>query len=113
MKQIKKAGKYTVILNAGLLRKNLTVFINISLKEHQFSTRNKFVEDISKLKYVMEFYNTSGRYDFLLKVKVNSVIEYKDFLINKISHLDNIRDIESQIVLDEIKCTTALALDTI
>jgi len=113
IKKLEKSGAikgYVAILNANVVNKNLIVFMNITIKEHGNIQRNKFIEDISKLKDVSEFYHTSGAYDFLAKVRFSNVREYRDFLVNNIAQQENISDIDSQIVLEEIKASTYICL---
>ncbi|MBT3684247.1 MAG: Lrp/AsnC family transcriptional regulator [Cryomorphaceae bacterium] len=113
IKKLEKSGAikgYVAILNANVVNKNLIVFMNITIKEHGNIKRNKFIEDISKLKDVSEFYHTSGSYDFLAKVRFSNVREYRDFLVNHIAQQENISDIDSQIVLEEIKASTYICL---
>ena len=58
IKKLEKSGAikgYVAILNANVVNKNLIVFMNITIKEHGNIKRNKFIEDISKLKDVSEF----------------------------------------------------------
>lgn len=113
IKKLEKSGAikgYVAILNANVVNKNLIVFMNITIKEHGNVKRNKFIKDISKLKDVSEFYHTSGAYDFLAKVRFSNVREYRDFLVNHIAQQENISDIDSQIVLEEIKASTYICL---
>jgi Lrp/AsnC family leucine-responsive transcriptional regulator len=96
--------------SADIINKSLIVFMNFTIKEHGHKRRKKFIDDISKLKDVSELYHTSGAYDFLAKVRFSSVKEYRDFLVNHIAIVENISDIDSQIVLEEIKASTYINL---
>ena len=65
--------------------------------------RNLFVENIMKLDQINELHHTSGSFDFVATAIFFSIVEYKDFLISKLSTIPNIQDIESQIVLETHK----------
>jgi Lrp/AsnC family leucine-responsive transcriptional regulator len=113
IKKLEKLGvikEYVAILNADIVNKGLIVFMNITIKEHGHKSRKKFIDDISRLKDVSELYHTSGAYDFLAKVRFSSVKEYRDFLVNHIAIVENISDIDSQIVLEEIKASNYINL---
>ena len=113
IKKLEKQGiikKYVAILNPDLLNKNLVVFMNITVKAHDKISRDKFVNDMSALKDVTELYHTSGSHDFLVKVRFSNIKSYKDFLVNEVSSIANIGDIDSQIVLEEIKSSTSLII---
>lgn len=114
IKKLEKRGvikRYVALLEPDLLNKSLVVFMNITIKEHDQESRNRFINSVKKLKYVSEFYHTSGTYDFLLKVRFSNIREYKDFLVNDIASIVNVGDIDSQIVLEEIKSVTNIILD--
>jgi len=111
LEQIGIIKKYVALLNADLLNQSLTVFLNICIKEHQKDQRQKFINKIKELEVISEFYHTSGAYDFLAKVRFANVKEYRDFLVNDIASIENIGDIDSQIVLEEIKSSTQIKLN--
>ena len=60
--------KYIAILDAEKLNQGLIVFCNIRLKQHDRNIGHTFVDDIHNIDEVVECYNVSGDYDFLLKV---------------------------------------------
>lgn len=109
IKKLEKSGiikAYVAILDAEVLGKGFIVFMNITIKDHSHEQRDKFIKAISQLRDVSELYYTSGSFDFIAKVRFASVKEYRDFLVNEIATVDNISDIDSQIVLEEIKSST-------
>ena len=113
IRKLEKKGiikQYVALLDAELLDKSLIVFLNLTIKEHHMEARNKLLKKLTDLKDVTELYHTSGTYDFLAKVRFSNIKEYKDFLINHIASIENISDIESQIVLEEIKHSTKVNL---
>jgi len=113
IRKLEKKGiikQYVALLDAELLEKSLIVFLNLTIKEHNMEARNKLLKKLTDLKDVTELYHTSGTYDFLAKVRFSNIKEYKDFLINHIASIENISDIESQIVLEEIKHSTKVNL---
>lgn len=114
IKKLQSSGiikQYVALLDADLLGKNITVFINITIKDHHANKREEFVNKMKSLEAVVEFYHTSGSFDFLAKVRFSNIQEFRNFLVNEVSSIYNISDIESQIVLEEIKYSTKLVLD--
>ena len=109
IKKLEKLGvikDYVAILDAEILGKGFIVFMNITIKDHSHEQRQAFIKALSSLKDVSELFYTSGSFDFMAKVRFASVKEYRDFLVNEIATVDNISDIDSQIVLEEIKSST-------
>ncbi len=106
IKKLEKLGfieKYVAILNADLLDKSLTVFCNITLKEHTKEIGNQFVKDIKSLTEVTECYNISGDYDFLLKIQVDDMKAYQNFVLNRLGEIQNIGSAHSTFVMGTIK----------
>ena len=113
IKKLEKAGfikRYVALLNTDLLNKQIIVFMNITIKDHHKEARDEFVRSLEALDEVSEFYHTSGSFDFLAKVRFANIKVYRDFLVNKVAAIRNISDIDSQIVLEEIKYSTKIYL---
>ncbi|MBU2905968.1 Lrp/AsnC family transcriptional regulator [Arenibacter algicola] len=113
IKRLEKNGyikKYVAVLDAEKLDKGLTVFCNITLKQHTREIGNKFVKDIVAIKEVTECYNVSGDYDFLLKVMVKDMKHYQDFVLNHLGSIKNIGSAHSTFVMGDIKNTYAVPI---
>jgi len=114
IKKLQKTGiikQYVALLDADILDKSILVFMNITIKDHHSEKRNEFVQEMQKLKDVIEFYHTSGSFDFLVKVRFSDIRSFKNFLVNEVASILNMGDIESQIVLEEIKYSTKIIID--
>ena len=113
IKRLEKKGlieKYIAIVNAEKVGKNLTVFCNIILKKHTKEIVNKFVMDIVSLKEVVECYNISGDYDFLLKIVIKDMKHYQYFVINELGSVENIGSAHSTFVIGVTKHNYAVPL---
>jgi Lrp/AsnC family leucine-responsive transcriptional regulator len=106
IKRLRRDGfieKYTIELNRKKLNKNLIVFCNVSLKEHAQQFLTQFERDVQTVPEVVECYCVSGGSDFLLKVIVSDIEEYKDFILNKLAAISNIGSAQSHFVITEAK----------
>lgn len=113
IKKLEKTGfikQYVALLNTDLLNKHIIVFMNITIKDHHKEARDTFVKSMEALDEVSEFYHTSGSFDFLAKVRFANIKDYRNFLVNDVASIRNISDIDSQIVLEEIKYSTRVVL---
>ncbi|MFT4205273.1 MAG: Lrp/AsnC family transcriptional regulator [Chitinophagaceae bacterium] len=97
--------KYIAILDAQKFDKGFIVFCNIRLKQHDKQIGRDFVEDILKIDEVVECYNISGDYDFILKVYARDMKHYQDFVFNKLGEVGSIGSTHSTFVMAEIKNT--------
>jgi DNA-binding Lrp family transcriptional regulator len=114
IKKLEKSGiikKYVALVDAIKLNKKFTVFINMTIQSHTKVARNNFLKELSKLNEIAELYHTSGAHDFVAKAKFEDVADYRAFLVNQISAIPNISDIDSQIVLEEVICSTKVLVD--
>ncbi|CAG4993455.1 hypothetical protein DYBT9275_01173 [Dyadobacter sp. CECT 9275] len=99
---------YVALVDREKVGKKLMAFCNIALKEHSKVMGEKFVKAVSAMPEVMECFNISGDYDFLLKVVVEDMSQYQQFLMQKLGSLDNIGSTHSLFVMGEIKNSTHL-----
>jgi Lrp/AsnC family leucine-responsive transcriptional regulator len=113
IKRLERDGyimKYVALLDKQKLKKGMTVFCNVRLKEHAKNVGANFVKDIVALPEIIECYNIAGDYDFMLKILVEDMTSYQDFVMNKLSTIENIGNTHSVFVMGEIKHSTALAI---
>ncbi|WP_276484035.1 Lrp/AsnC family transcriptional regulator [Paraflavitalea pollutisoli] len=95
--------KYIALIDAEKLQYGLIVFCNIKLKQHDKKIGHDFVADIMRLNEVVECYNISGDYDFLLKVVARDMKHYQDFVFNKLGSVKSIGSTHSTFVMSETK----------
>jgi DNA-binding Lrp family transcriptional regulator len=114
VKRLEKEGvikKYIAIIDREKVDKDLMVFCSIRLKEHAQEMGKNFVNEIQNMTEVVECFNISGDFDFLLKVLVKDMKAYQAFLMNKLASLENIGSTHSNFVMSEIKVNTVLEFD--
>lgn len=105
-KRLERRGyikKYVAVLNADYLGLGLLVFCKVKLTQINHELADAFTRRIMRLAEVTECYNTSGSYDYLLKVSVRDMKQYQEFVLNKLGDIDNIGSIESTFVMSEVK----------
>src|SRR5688500_4425609 len=71
LKRLAKHGvirQYAAILDSRMLKKSIMVICNISLKDHDKKTAQGLIESIKKFPEVLECYNISAEFDFMLKI---------------------------------------------
>ena len=86
------------------------VFLSITMESHKAETLREFQVEISKFPEVMECYHLAGSFDFLLKALVRDMDEYADFVNRKLANMNNIRLVQSLMVLKKVKQTNVLPL---
>ena len=69
-----------------------------------------FARRIQRIPEVTECYNTSGSYDYLLKVRAADMKQYQDFLLTKLGDIEHVSSIESTFVMSEVKQNNGINL---
>lgn len=105
-KRLERKGyirKYVAVLDAERLGQGLLVFCKVKLSQINHEMADSFTRRIMRIPEVTECYNTSGSYDYLLKVRVSDMKQYQEFLLNKLGDIANISSIESMFIMSEVK----------
>jgi len=100
--------QYATLVNHAKVKKGLMVICYVSLKEHNKSSGAKFIRSIQGMHEVIECYNISGEFDFMLKVVAEHMEAYYNFHVNKLSQIENMGHLQSVFVMGVIKQTHAL-----
>ena len=109
IKRLEQQGfikQYITLLNHLKLNKGLIVICYVSLKEHNKIAGTKFIQSILDLGEVLECYNISGEFDFMLKVLTTNMETYYDFHVNKLSQVENVGKVQSTFVMGVVKDTS-------
>ena len=105
-KRLERQGyikKYVAILDPEKLNQGLLVFCKVKLKQINHDIADAFVRRIQRIPEVTECYNTSGAYDYLLKVRAKDMKQYQEFVLTKLGDIDTVGSIESTFVMGEVK----------
>ena len=97
--------QYATLVDHTKLKKGLMVICYVSIKQHNKTAGAKFIKAINEMNEVIECYNISGEFDFMLKVVVENMDAYYDFHVNKLSEVENIGNVQSTFVMGIIKQT--------
>ncbi len=111
IKRLEQSGvikQYATLVDHTKVKKGLMVICYVSLKQHDKKAGSKFIAYINELNEVIECYNISGEFDFMLKVVAENMNDYYDFHVNKLSQSENIGHVQSVFVMGIIKQTHVL-----
>ena len=100
--------QYATLVDHTKVKKGLMVICYVSLKEHNKIAGVKFIKSIQAMNEVIECYNISGEFDFMLKVVEEDMNAYYNFHVNKLSQIENMGHVQSVFVIGIIKQTHQL-----
>ena len=94
--------KYVALIDKKLVNQSITAICMVSLRYHDEGFIDTFDRQIRALREVQECYHMAGKVDFFLKINLQSLDAYHEFVRLKLSKIDNIGVLESSFVLKEI-----------
>ena len=105
-KRLERQGyikKYVAVLDPDRLGQGLQVYCKVKLKQINREIAESFTRRIMRIPEVTECYNTSGAYDYLLKVRARDMKQYQEFVLTKLGDIETVGAIESTFVMSEVK----------
>jgi Lrp/AsnC family leucine-responsive transcriptional regulator len=115
IKKLEKSGiinRYVAVVNKDKVQKSLLVFCQIKLIQHSKAYVTNFEKEVITLDEVMECYHVSGEYDYLLKILVKDMAEFREFMVTKLTTLKHIGSTQSSFSINEVKNETILKINT-
>ncbi|WP_417855162.1 Lrp/AsnC family transcriptional regulator [Xanthomarina gelatinilytica] len=113
IKKLEQQGvisKYVALVKKEKVDKSFVAFCHIKLVQHTQEYVMKFEKEVANLQEVMESYHISGDYDYLLKVIVEDMEAFREFMVNKLTSINHIGSTHSMFVINEVKYTTAITI---
>ncbi len=103
---------YAALLEPGLVDAGLLVFVEIDLLRNSPDAFRDFRREALKLPELLECHLVSGNFDYLLKARVRDMQEYRTLLGEKILALPGVSDSRSYVVMEEVKESTYIPLQS-
>ena len=113
IKKLERQGvisNYVTLINKRSVDKSSVAFCSIKLIQHSKDYVVDFEKEVTKLDEVLECYHISGDYDYLLKVIVSDMDEFREFMVKKLTTISHIGSTQSAFVINEVKHTTAIKI---
>jgi len=88
------------ILDKKKLGRGLTCFLSLQIKHlHRQEAYRRIEEHLKQLEEIEEIYFLTGRIDYLIKVNVRDIDEFREFFIAKLSKVQMIERAETFVVV--------------
>lgn len=110
IKKLEREGivkKYVALLDKNSIQKGFVVFCHLKLMQHTKEFISQFEKEVVQLNEVLECFHVSGDYDYILKICVENMEEYREFMVTKLTSLQHIGSTHSMFMIGEVKNTTA------
>ncbi len=101
---------YRAELNPALLGAAMVAFVEVKLDRTTPDVFARFAKEVNALPQVQECHMVAGGFDYLLKVRVADMAAYRAFMGHTLWGWPGVRETHTYAVMEEVKCTTALAV---
>ncbi|MDO1500916.1 Lrp/AsnC family transcriptional regulator [Winogradskyella maritima] len=113
IRKLEKHGiirNYVALLDRKKIDREFVAFCHVKLVQHAREYVVKFEKEIAQVSEVLECYHISGDYDYLLKVVVEDMEEFREFMVKKLTTISHIGSTHSMFMINEVKHSTAISL---
>ncbi|ASE60307.1 Lrp/AsnC family transcriptional regulator [Chryseobacterium indologenes] len=113
VKKLEHSGvisKYVALLDKNKIDRNFIVLCHVKLTQHKKEFVLQFEREVMNLLEVTECFHVSGDYDYILKIGVKNIEDYRNFMLTKLTTLQHIASTHSSFMISEVKNTTAIVL---
>lgn len=115
VRQLQENGiidRQVTLLNPAALNLKLTALIGVSMDRHTPDRFEHFEKNIRACPEVVECLLITGQSsDYQLKVVVQDMEHYHEFLLNKITRIEGVTDVQSSFIMRKVIDTTEYPLN--
>ncbi|MGP1666207.1 MAG: Lrp/AsnC family transcriptional regulator, partial [Rhodanobacter sp.] len=92
------------------LRPTVTVYAEVSMKRHVLADFDRFDAKVMGIPEIVEANRVSGSFDYLLKVVVSDMVEWKDLAVSLLSEANGVDKVVSYVVMSNAKPFTSVPI---
>ncbi len=104
-------AKQVAIIDPTMLGYDVSVFVWIEMVRQNNATQAGFERLMNRLPQVINCYEISGDYDFLVLIHAKNMADYHRFTRNHFTYENNVSRFHSQFVMNFAKLGTKIELD--
>jgi Lrp/AsnC family leucine-responsive transcriptional regulator len=101
---------YAAKLNPQLLNVSLMAFIEVVLDRTTPEVFDTFKDSVKIIPEVMECYMVAGGFDYLIKVRVKDMNDYREFVGQTLRRLKGVRETHTFAVMEEVKSGSSITV---
>lgn len=106
VKKLEQMGiitSYHAKLNTEKIGLGVTTFVLATLSGHNRANIEGFIKEINKIPEVVECHHITGAGDFILKVIAKDIASYQKLMLEKVSDIKQVDNMQSMVVLSTFK----------
>lgn len=114
VKKLESSGfiqSYHAVVNAQKMGLGLTALIQVALARQRDNAIQSFNQQVMEVDEVVECYQLTGDFDYLLKVIVEDIPSFERLITEKIGRIEEIGQMQTNVVLSKVKDSPLLPMD--
>ncbi len=115
-KRLKELGvikQFATIIDEKKVGLEIVAFTFVNLSPHNRKTANAFLLKVKETPKILECYNVTGSWDYLLKIVSHDIASYRDFIMDSLLEFPGVNKIDTNIVLGTDKQSFCLPIDQV
>lgn len=105
--------KYVALLNPSAVGRGLQAIVQVRLDHQTSASVDRFEKNILKFPQVLECDQIAGDWDYVLRIAVRDLAEFREFCVNTLSRIGGVANVKSNISMKQVKYSTVLPLDSV
>ncbi|NOS93737.1 MAG: Lrp/AsnC family transcriptional regulator [Cyclobacteriaceae bacterium] len=101
---------YHALVDMDSVGLGVSTFVTVSLKGHNKENINKFISEIKDIPEVIECHHVTGQSDFILKMVATDIPNYQNLMLEKISNIEVVDNMQTTIILSTFKNSKSVPL---
>ena len=101
---------YHAVVDMASIGLGVSTFVMVSLKGHNKENIEKFTQAIAHIPEVVECPHVTGQADFILKVVAPDIPAYQNLLLEKVTNIEVVDNMQTTIILSTFKDTHVIPL---
>lgn len=114
VQKLEKAGlleSYHAQVNKEMLGLGFSALIQVSLTRQISNAMQNFVKQINEIDSIVECYQLTGNFDYQLRVVVPDIPAFDKLITERLSKIEEIRQMQTMVVLSCVKASPVLPID--
>jgi Lrp/AsnC family transcriptional regulator, leucine-responsive regulatory protein len=113
VKKLENSGlikSYHAMLDIEKIGLGVCTFVQVALTGHNKRNIDAFVKEINQIDEIIECHHITGSGDFILKVISKDIASYQKLMLEKVSEIKEIDNMQSMVILSTFKDSKMLPI---
>ncbi len=115
VKKLENTGiikSYHAKLDTEKINLGVSTYVMVSLKAHNKSNIDRFIEAIDTVNEIIECNHVTGSSDFILKVITKDIPSYQKLMLERVSEIEVVDSMQSMVILSTFKDSKVMPIPT-